>query len=602
MRSLKVAAAVAFSLSLFGAGAEASDKNTKIGERVSNLTFKDIHYLPRSLDDFPKAKAFVLAFTNTSCPVAQRYLPVLKDLERTYRTKGVQFLAVNEGADDSIVAMASQAVKYEMEFPFVKDFDGVCAELLGVKRTSEVVVLDGERRLRYRGRIDDQYRLGGTRTAPTRRDLVEAIDAVLAGKEMAIAETPVDGCPITRAEPVAVKGHVTFADDVAPILSKHCAECHHAGTTAPFSLITYNDAKAQAEGIAEVVTDGRMPPWYASEDYGHFTNKRSLSQEEKQTLVSWVHSGMEAGDVAKLPKAPAPANPEDRWLIGKPDLILSAPQHDIPAKGLIDYKYIVLPYVFTSDTWMQGIQILPDNPRAVHHCNMAYFSPLGKMSDAKFITGTVPGGSPMILNNGMGFCIPRGSSLLLQIHYVTSGKPEKCKISVGLKYAGGAIDKKLHHELCVDYKFAIPPGAPAHPVSAARVLPTDAIMVGLFVHMHVRGRDMTFRATYPDGKSETLLMVPNYSFDWQMPYVFEPGAVRFPKGTRVEALAHYDNSTFNPYNPDPNATVKDGQQTHEEMLNGFVFYIDASEHLGLDIDPKTGHPRKKQTASIGSGR
>jgi thiol-disulfide isomerase/thioredoxin len=605
MRGLKIGLGVvvaALLLATMARKAESSDKNVKIGDRVSNLTFKDIRYLPRSLDDFPKIRIFVLAFINSSCPVAQRYLPTLKELEKEYRGRGVQFLAVNEGSDDSIVAMAGQAVKHEMEFPFVKDFDGVCAELLGVNRTAEVVVLDAERRIRYRGRIDDQYRLGGTRAAPTRRDLALAIDSVLAGKDVSVAETPVDGCPITRSEPAVAKGEVTFAGDVAPILRKNCAACHHPGTTAPFSLITYEDARAQAEAISEVVSDGRMPPWYASEEYGHFVNHRGLSADEKLKLVQWVHSGMAMGDAAKLPRPAPPAQPEDRWLIGKPDMILSAPKHDIEAKGLIAYKYIVLPYVFLSDTWMQGIQISPDNPRAVHHCNMAYFSPTGKISDAKFITGTVPGGSPMILDNGVAFCIPRGSSLLLQIHYVTTGKPEKCQISVGFKYAAGAIEKQLRHEVCVDYKFAIPPGAPAHPVSAARVLTRDAIGVGLFVHMHVRGRDMTFKATYPDGKTETLLMVPNYSFDWQMPYVWDAGAVRFPKGTRVEALAHYDNSTFNPYNPDPTATVKDGQQTHEEMLNGYLFYIDANEHLNLDIDPKNGHPRKKQTAALSSRR
>jgi hypothetical protein len=358
-------------------------------------------------------------------------------------------------------------------------------------------------------------------------------------------------------------------------------------------LITYHNARSQAEAIAEVVTDGRMPPWYASDDFGHFSNRRSLTAEEKQKLVRWARTGAEMGDPAKLPKPPPPAKPEDRWLIGKPDVVLSAPQHDIQAAGLIDYKYIVLPKVFLTETWLQGIQILPDNPRVVHHCNMAYFSPVSAKQEPHFITGTVPGGSPMILERDVGFRIPAGSALLLQIHYVTTGKPEKCQISVGLKYASGTIQRELRHELLVDYKFAIPPGAPAYPVSASKVLDRDAIGLGLFVHMHLRGRDMTFKATYPDGKTETLLMVPNYSFDWQMPYLWAPGAMRLPKGTRLEAVAHYDNSTFNPYNPDPKATVKDGQQTQDEMLNGFVFYIDANERLNLTVDGKTGHAKKK---------
>src|SRR5262249_48054127 len=234
------------------------------------------------------------------------------------------------------------------------------------------------------------------------------------------------------------------------------------------------------------------------------------------------------------------------------------------------------------------VQILPDNPRVVHHCNMAYVTAKEGFSESNFITGTVPGGSPMLLENGVAFRIPKGATLGLQIHYVATGKPEKCRISVGFKYAKETVHKQLRHTLLVDKKFAIPPGAPAHPVSASKVLDRDAAVIGLFVHMHLRGRDMTFKTHSADGKTETLLLVPNYSFDWQMPYVFEPGKVRLTKGTRLEAIAHYDNSAFNPYNPDPGATVRDGPQTYHEMLNGFVFYTDAEEELNLNVDPKTG--------------
>lgn len=303
-----VASGILATLYLATAFSNACAEEIKIGARITNLTFKDSHYLPRSLNDFPKAKAFVVVFTNTTCPVAQRYLPVLRAMEKDYRPKGVTFLAINEGAEDPIRAVAAHAVRHEMEFPFVKDTDGSCARALGVRRIAEVVVLDAERRLCYRGRIDDQHRLGGTRATPTRRDLVEALEAVLAGKDVAVAETPVDGCLITRPQAAAVSGRVTFAENVAPILYKHCVECHRPGTTAPFSLLTYQQAKAQSETIAEVVTDGRMPPWYASDDIGHFSNRRGLSADEKQTLTQWVRAGMELGDAAKLP--PAPSLPE----------------------------------------------------------------------------------------------------------------------------------------------------------------------------------------------------------------------------------------------------------------------------------------------------
>jgi thiol-disulfide isomerase/thioredoxin len=569
-------------------GQAAAGTEVEVGTRVANLTFKDIHFLPRSLDELAAKKAVVLIFTNTSCPLVQRYFPTLNALENDYRDQGVQVLAVNVGADDTILTMAAQAVRFEVGFPFVKDFDARGARALGVERTPTAVLLDGQRRLCYRGRIDDQYRLVGTRAAATRHDLREALDAVLAGREVAVKETPVDGCLITRPAPPRVDRPITFAEHVAPILRKHCQECHRPGTTAPFPLITYKQVASRADMVAEVVAEGRMPPWFASPKHGTFINRRALTADERDTVLAWARAGTPRGDDSRLPKAPPADQRDGQWLIGTPDLIVRAPEHHLPASGDVPYKYVMLPYVFKEETWLQGVQILPDNPRVLHHCNMAHVQLTKKFDDSNFITGTVPGGSPVLLRDGLAMRIPKGSTLILQIHYVTTGREERCRISVGFRYAREVVQKETHHLLLEDIKFAIPPGAPAYPVSASKVLDRDAVGIGLFAHMHLRGRDMTFRAHYPDGKTETLLVIPNYSFDWQIPYVWEPGTKRFPRGTRLESIAHYDNSPFNPFNPDPTATVREGPQTHHEMLNGFVFYTDANERLNLRVDPKTG--------------
>lgn len=585
---------------LFSAVAVVADEPARravqVGDTVSKLAFKDIRYLPRSLDDFKGKKAFVLVFTNTTCPLVQRYWPALNRLEREYRDRGVQFLSVNVGPDDSILAVAAQAVKHEVEFPCVKDSDGQCVRAVGATRTPEVAVLDAERRLRYRGRIDDQYRLGGVRPATTRHDLREAADELLAGKEVSVPETPVDGCLITvESSARAATGPVTYAEHVGPLVQKHCGECHRPGTAAPFSLTTFEQVSSRAEAIAEVVRDQRMPPWFADPEHGTFVNRRGLTAAERETIARWVQSGKSPGDekASRTPAASAIPAPAPEWRIGTPDLVVSTFRHDLPAEGLIDYKYRVLPHLFLEDTWVQAIEIKGDNPRVLHHCNMAYLTLGEEFRMTNFLTGTVPGGEPMTLDGGVAVLIPKGSTLGLQIHYVTTGKPETCRISVGLKYARETVQKRLRFKLIVDHKFAIPPGAPAHKVAASRMLECDALGVGLFTHMHVRGRDMTFLAHHPDGRSETLLVIPNYNFDWQMPYRWQPGTQRFPKGTRLEAVAHYDNSAFNPYNPDPTATVRDGQQTHEEMMNGFVFYVDEAERLGLDIDPKTGRVKEK---------
>jgi hypothetical protein len=583
-RTLRLALCAA----LFAAPAAAADQAVPIGTRVADLSFRDIRYLNRSLADFPKANVFALVFVDTGCPLAQRYLPTLNQLDTDYRGRGVQLLAVSAGAGDSISAVAALAVRHGCAFPFVKDFDAACARALGVTRTPECVVLDADRRLRYRGHIDDQYRPTGNRPAPTRSDLREALDAVLAGTEVTVPTTPVDGCPITRPEPPPARA-LTFAADVAPLLKKHCQECHRPGTVAPFALQTYEQVTSRAKAIAEVVADGRMPPWHAAPDHAAFTNRRGLSADARDTVLQWLRTpGRPRGDDRAMPE---PLPPAGEWRIGTPDTVIAAQSHDLPAAGDVPYQYAVLPTVFLHDTWVQGVEIKPDNPRVLHHCNMAY-AKIGQKFDAGgFITGQVPGGSAMDLDNGVAFKIPAGSVLLLQIHYVTSGKPETCRISVGLRYAREPVQQQLRHLRLATTRYAIPPGAPAHPVATSLELPCDAVGVGLFTHMHLRGKDMTFRAKYPDGMDEELLLVANYSFDWQQPYRWAPGAKRLPKGTRVECVAHYDNSAFNPFNPDPTATVRDGPQTHQEMMNGFVFYVDAGERLNLTIDPTTGRAK-----------
>ncbi len=558
----------------------------KIGDTVGKLTFTDIRSLPRTLDDFGMKKAIVLIFVNTTCPIAQRYLPVLQSLEKEYRAKDVQFVAVNAAEEDTVIAMATQAVKFEITFPFVKDFGGNCAKSLGVTRTPEAVLLDAKRRIVYRGRIDNQFRLGGARNAPTSHDLRDALDAVLAAKKVAIAETEVDGCRIAFAT-VQKPRDVTYAEHVAPILKKHCWECHMPGGSAPFALVTHRQAATKAATIADVVADQRMPPWFASHEFGPFVNRRGLGDDERAILTDWAKLGAPAGDLKKAPP-PLPAQ-TSKWLIGKPDLIIESQEFELPAAGDIPYKYAILPHHFAEDTWVQGVQITSDNPLSLHHCNLAHGSLKGGISADNFITGYVPGGEPMNLDTGVGFLIPKGSFLGLQIHFVTTGKPEKCRIKVGLRYPRETIQSRLRVMQLFNTHFAIPPDAPAHKVRASRTLDTDVVGVGLFSHMHLRGKDMSFTAHTPDGQKETLLIIANYNFGWQLPYRWEPGKKRLAKGTRLECVAHFDNSAFNPYNPNPKATVRNGPQTRDEMMYGFFFYTTAGEKLNLRANPKTGN-------------
>lgn len=573
------------------ARAEDAKEGLALGAVAPNFTFVDTRWLPRTLDDFGARKAFAIVFVTLDCPVAQRVLPRLAELEPAFRARGVQFLAVDVGPDDEMVELAGRAVDQGLAFPVARDFDGAVVRALSPTRTPEVVVLDAERRLVYRGRVDARERLAGTALADVRADLAEALEDVLAGRAVRVATTPVDGCRITPPRSREAKGPPpAWSDGVREIVQSRCAVCHARGKSAPFPLETWSDASAKAAMIAEVVEQGRMPPTFATRASGPFANERRLSSVERAALLAWADGGAPLGDA---PVEPEPAPPAaDAWRIGTPDLVLTVPAlTKLPAHGLVPYKYVILPHVFAADTWVEAVELRPSNRRVVHHANLAWYQLGGEFRTENFITGEVPGGDAMDLGPGTAFCIPKGSVLGLQVHYVTTGVEEEDRISVALRFPRARVERRLRHLAVSTSRFAIPPFAPAHEVRAERALDVDADGIGMFVHMHLRGRDLRFEALAPGADPRTLLLVPNYSFDWQVAYPWRAGAASFPKGTTIRCTAHYDNSAFNPFNPDPAREVRYGEETTDEMMFGFFFYTARGEALGLDVDPATGAVR-----------
>lgn len=564
----------------------------EIGTAAPRFTFTDTRWLERELADFGPRAAFVVVFTSLDCPVANRVMPRFGELEREYRAKGIQFLAVDVGADDALVEVAARAVVHGLEFPVARDFSGDAIRALAPQRTPEIVVLDRERIVRYRGRFDASERVAGT--APTREDesvradLREALDDVLAGREVRVATTIVDGCRITPPIDVEVGPNPpTWADGVGALVQHHCGACHVAGGSAPFALGTYSETRSHAAMIAEVVEQRRMPPWFASREHGTFSNARGLDDPERSTIARWVAAGAPEGDPTR---APAPLAPRaSGWRIGEPDLVLAAPrEEELPTTGRVPYRYVILPHLFVRDTWVAGVEIAPSNPRVVHHANLGYWKIGSDWKSSSFVTGHVPGGDPMQLDAGVALKIPAGSVLGLQIHYVPTGTIERDRISVGLRFPREIVQQSLRHHQIADTRFEIPAEAPAHLVKASRKFDADSVGIGMFVHMHMRGRDMSFTARHLDEREEMLLLVPNYSFDWQTAYVWPRGQQQFAAGTRVECRAHFDNSRFNPFNPDPLRAVRFGQETTDEMMYGFLFYVHRDEKLGLRIDPRDG--------------
>lgn len=419
------------------------------------------------------------------------------------------------------------------------------------------------------------------------------------------------------AEARSVKLAPTFSKDVAPILYSKCVTCHRPGEIGPMSLITYRDVRPWAASIRDKVSTRVMPPWHADPQYGSFRNDRSLSSKEIDTIVKWVDAGAREGNPADMPALPKLA---EGWQIGKPDVVFEmATEFEIPARGTVDYQYFEVPTNFTEDRWIQAGEARPGDRAHVHHIIVSVIEPQGNrrpsvmtikpiMSEgrppaASAARAAAPrdpaslaraarfAGANMLVNwavgedapvhpDGIAKRIPAGSTLLFQVHYTTNGTSGKDRSRIGLIFSKQPPAREVRTGAIANPLFAIPAGAADHLVEAEASFANDVKVWTLHPHMHFRGKDMTYTATYPDGHSEVVLRVPRYDFHWQTDYwLKEP--LSLPKGSTLRVTAHFDNSTANRNNPNPNETVRWGDQTWEEMMIGFMTYtVEGSQGAG----------------------
>ena len=415
---------------------------------------------------------------------------------------------------------------------------------------------------------------------------------VAAGLTACVALVPGDR-PIPPIE--SGKRAVTFARDVAPILYDKCSRCHHAGEVAPFSLVTYADAKGKAKTIAAVVNQKFMPPWQ-ERSHGEFANERTLTPDQIAILTDWAAQGAPEGDPSAVP---APPKFGAGWQLGAPDFIgKPAKSYTLGAEGDDLYRCFVVPTSFDSGRFVTGIEVRPGNRRVVHHV-IAYLDTSGAarrldgadgapgytsfggpgFTPTGTLGGWVPGVDAQITPPSVGVWLPKGADIVLQVHYHRDGKPESDETQIGLTFAKTAIDKRMRNAALGNVLIAIKPGDAHYEVKAALTVPEDVTVYDVLPHMHWLGHDMTVMATLPDGTTQQLVKVEPYDFNWQTRYTYrEP--VKLPKGTKLNLVSHYDNSNANTHNPsNPAKPVTFGEQTTNEMCFAFfTFSIDA-EHI-----------------------
>lgn len=567
------------------AAAFAADPPAPVGSRVADFTLTDAATgKPWSLaDNTREANATVLLFVGTGCPVNNAYLPKLARWHDTYSKKGVVFVAVNSHAADDAAAVAKHAKEHAVPFPVLKDAGTKTADRLNVDRIPTAVVLDSGRTVRYAGRIDDQFTPGVHRDKASTRDMADALDAVLAKREVTTPFAAAAGCKLTREGAEKKAGEpVTYHKHVSRILQAKCQECHREGEAAPFQLLTYKQAKGWAGMIREVVADGVMPPWHADAPPGHFANDRRLTAEQKATLLAWVDQGCPEGDAKD---GPEPRKFVTGWRLGRePDQVYKMDKAvSVPAQyayGLagMPYQYMTAGEPFAEDVWVQAAEARPDYRAAIHHI-IVYVLPPGKkleevggdLLSGGMLATYVPGDQPTVYPPGTARKVAKGSRLLFEVHYTPNGKAGKDQSAVGLIFSKERPTHEVHGRAILNEKFAIPPGAANHEVKARYTFDKPVLLTMMSPHMHLRGKAFRYELVTKDGKRETLLNVPRYDFNWQSAYTpAEPKDI--PAGATVECTAWYDNSKDNPFNPNPSKKVTWGDQTWEEMMIGFLEY------------------------------
>jgi peroxiredoxin len=552
-------------------GADGAPVPPAPGAVVPTFKLVDIHRRPRSLDRFKDKKAFVIVFLGVECPLANLYAPSLSSLHKEYAPKGVQLLGINSNVQDAFVRVSAHAQERELPFPVLKDFDHKVADAFGAKRTPEVFLLDASRTIRYHGRIDDQYGIGYQRDEPARRDLREAIEELLAQKTVTVPQAEAPGCLISRARKPRVEGKVTYAQHAALVFQRRCQECHRPGEIGPFSLLTYDDARSWADTIHEVILEERMPPWHADPRYGRFSNDRRLSREEADTLLEWVDQGCLKGADTDLPPA---VKFTPGWKLGEPEAVFRMEEEfQVPATGVLPYYQFSVDPGFKEEAWVQAAECRPGNRAVVHHVIVYILAPGKALYDidgtAATLAGWAPGDMPTVFAPGTAKRVPARSKLIFEVHYTPNGTAQRDRSSVGLWFAKQPPEDAAETNILANLLLRIPPGAPDHRSEVTFTFRDDALILSFMPHMHLRGTSGKYVATYPDGRSETLLSIPDYDFGWQSVYRFaEP--LRVPKGTRLVWSGRWDNSADNPRNPDPTKEVGWGLQTWDEMHNGWM--------------------------------
>jgi thiol-disulfide isomerase/thioredoxin len=549
----------------------------RVGRRMPDLAFADLAGRKYSLNDYADKRATVFVLTTTGCPLAKKLVPSVLRTAAEFADKDVSFFMVNVGEADRFETMMKAVGDYKISIPYVPDPKGKLSGVFAPLTTTEVFVLDATRTLVYRGAVSDQYGFAYALDEPRNHYLVDALEAVIAGRTPAVQATSAPGCEI-EIEPLPLADSVTYHNRISRIMQQNCVECHREGGLGPFPLDTLEEVVANRAMIKRMVTRGLMPPWFAAEQaepvHAGWADDRALAPDDKADLLTWLDSDRPAGDAAD---APLPRQFPGEWEIGEPDAIVKLPREvAVKAEGSMPYVNLRVETDYAEDRWVRAFEVRPTDRAVVHHVLVFVIdakSGRNIREDSGFFAAYVPGNNMRIYPEGFAKKLPAGATLHFQMHYTPIGRATVDQTQLGLIFADEAPVHEVRTTGITNRRIEIPPHAANHAEFASIPVPVPVRLLGLMPHMHLRGKAFRYEAVLPNGDSETLLDIPRYDFNWQLMYRFaEPYAI--PGGSSVRVTGWFDNSADNPANPSPGSTVRWGKQTEDEMLIGYAeFYV-----------------------------
>lgn len=526
------------------------------------------------------ARAVVLVFAGNDLaslgPQGADQIAHLNQLHAAYSSQGIPIWVIADAttADRTRLGAQAKTLGLKAEIPVLEDEGGVVTREIGKGTVPEAVVLKpGAWSVLYRGRIRDAVATASGGVA-SKALLEDALKARLAGTPVVVRHTEALGTP---AAPRNFSGR-TYAKDIVPLLQKGCVKCHSPGNIAPWAMTNHTVLRDYAPLMKDEMLSRRMPPWHADRAPQSYSNDGMLSGEEIALLVDWIDRGAPRED-GPDPLAEAVPPPPPDWPIGAPDRVITLQRQSIPASGTVNYKYLIVPNPFPNDVWLRAAAVKPGNARVVHHVLVFTASTFADVLQIQaglggYFAAYVPGMDQVEFPGNTGKLLKKGATIVFQVHYTATGKPETDTTQLGLYLSPTQPKGELRTAAAYDTQFTIPAGTTDHPAQAEFTLPYDSLLHEMSPHMHFRGSWFRFEAVLPDNRRELLLNVPFYRFDWQTLYrLNEPR--RLPAGTRIVATGGWDNSAKNPYNPDPGATVRFGEQSWEEMFIGYFNFSPA---------------------------